>query len=182
MPSSKTNQFDGGCAPPNPAPLAAAGVRGELRINATRWQTTSRAADCLNNVIAADFAGTLQCDAYLAYASFVKKHPRNIKLAGCWAHTRRNFYEAREQAPQRCGWILRQIAHLYRIEENLRRSQAGPKKRAALRSSQSRPICQRLLPGSGPFQKVAPLSAAQRFWPGHRLRALQLAATWCLSR
>ncbi len=27
-----TNRFDGGCAPPNPAPLAAAGVRGELSI------------------------------------------------------------------------------------------------------------------------------------------------------
>jgi len=26
---STTNQFDGGYAPPNPAPLAAAGVRGE---------------------------------------------------------------------------------------------------------------------------------------------------------
>jgi hypothetical protein len=26
----KTDQFAGGCAPPNPAPLAAAGVRGEL--------------------------------------------------------------------------------------------------------------------------------------------------------
>ena len=25
----KTNRFDGGCAPPNPAPLAAAGVRGD---------------------------------------------------------------------------------------------------------------------------------------------------------
>ena len=25
-----TDQFDGGYAPPNPAPLAAAGVRGEL--------------------------------------------------------------------------------------------------------------------------------------------------------
>jgi putative transposase len=36
---SRTNRFDGGCAPPNPAPLAAAGVRGELRINATRWPT-----------------------------------------------------------------------------------------------------------------------------------------------
>ncbi|MGB7838215.1 MAG: integrase core domain-containing protein [Terrimicrobiaceae bacterium] len=35
---SRTNRFDGGCAPPNPAPLAAAGVRGEL-IKATRWQT-----------------------------------------------------------------------------------------------------------------------------------------------
>ncbi len=35
----KTYRFDGRCAPPNSAPLAAAGVRGELRINATRWQT-----------------------------------------------------------------------------------------------------------------------------------------------
>ena len=107
------------------------------------WET-SRAADCLKKVIAADFQGTLQCDAYVAYASFVKKHERNITLAGCWAHVRRNFYEAREQAPQRCGWILRQIGHLYRIEDTLRRSRAGPKKRAAVRMSQSRPICQRL--------------------------------------
>jgi putative transposase len=38
----KTNRFDGGCAPPNPAPLAAAGVRGELRTNATRWQTNEK--------------------------------------------------------------------------------------------------------------------------------------------
>jgi transposase len=117
-----------------------------------RWET-SRAAECLKNVIAADFAGTLQCDAYLAYGSFVKKHPRSIKLAGCWAHARRNFYEAREQAPQRCGWILRQIAHLYRIEENLRRSQAGPRKRAAVRSSQSRLICQRLYRALVVFKK-----------------------------
>jgi hypothetical protein len=26
---SRSDWFDGGCAPPNPAPLAAAGVRGE---------------------------------------------------------------------------------------------------------------------------------------------------------
>ena len=107
------------------------------------WET-SRGADCLKNVIAADFQGTLQCDAYVAYGSFVKKHKHNITLAGCWAHARRNFYEAREQAPQRCGWILRQIGHLYRIEENLRCTKAGPRKRAAVRMSQSRPICQRL--------------------------------------
>jgi transposase len=107
------------------------------------WET-SRGADCLKNVIPADFQGTLQCDAYVAYGSFVKKHQGHITLAGCWAHARRNFYEAREQAPQRCGWILRQIGHLYRIEENLRRSKAGPNKRAAVRMSQSRPICQRL--------------------------------------
>ena len=145
------------------------------------WET-SRGADCLKNVIAANFQGTLQCDAYVAYASFVKNHARQITLAGCWAHARRNFYEAREQAPQRCGWILRQIAHLYRIEENLRRSGAGPRKRAAVRLSQSRPICQRLHRALVLFKKSAPLSAAQRFWPSHRLRALQLAVAWCLSR
>ena len=36
------NRFDGGYAPPNPAPLAAAGVRGELWIKATRWQTNEK--------------------------------------------------------------------------------------------------------------------------------------------
>ena len=33
-----TNQFDGGCAPPNPAPLAAAGVRGEQRGILPPWR------------------------------------------------------------------------------------------------------------------------------------------------
>ncbi|HEY5812429.1 MAG TPA: integrase core domain-containing protein, partial [Terrimicrobiaceae bacterium] len=32
----KTNRSDGGYAPPNPTPLAAAGVRGELTSNATK--------------------------------------------------------------------------------------------------------------------------------------------------
>ena len=35
----KTNRLVGDCAPPNPAPLAVAGVRGGTRINVTRWQT-----------------------------------------------------------------------------------------------------------------------------------------------
>ena len=39
---TQMNRFDAGCALPNPAPLAAAGVRGELRINATRWQTNEK--------------------------------------------------------------------------------------------------------------------------------------------
>jgi putative transposase len=35
----RTNWFDGSCAPPNPAPLAAAGVRGGTQKQRTRWQT-----------------------------------------------------------------------------------------------------------------------------------------------
>jgi Transposase IS66 family len=60
------------------------------------WET-SRGPDSLKNVIATDFQGT---DAYVAYRSLVKKHEGNITLAGCWAHPRRNFYEARG-APRR---------------------------------------------------------------------------------
>jgi hypothetical protein len=130
-----------------------------------QWHT-SRAADCLNKVIPGDFKGTVQCDGYAAYASFAKGKG-GIELAGCWAHVRRKFFEARDLDPRIMGWVLRQIGHLYRIEATLRDSRAGPRLRAAVRAHQSRPICQRLhrllsqlkykgryLPKSGPGQAV----------------------------
>jgi transposase InsO family protein len=40
--AAQTNQSDGGCAPPNPAPLAAAGVRGEQGATALGRQTTNK--------------------------------------------------------------------------------------------------------------------------------------------
>ena len=107
------------------------------------WQT-SRAAACLDNVIAADFTGTLQCDGYSAYPAFAERRAGKVTLAGCWAHARRKFHEALEQAPRTAGWIVRQIAHLYRIEKELRRRRAGPRLRAAVRTHQSRPIVARL--------------------------------------
>jgi hypothetical protein len=87
----------------------------------------------------------LQCDAYAAYESFARKRTgAPITLAGCWAHTRRGFFEAREQAPQQTFFILRQIRHLYRIEAKLRRQKAGPALRLARRTSESRAIYRRL--------------------------------------
>ena len=65
-------------------------------------------------------------------------------LAGCWAHARRGFFEAKESAPKEAGWILVQIRHLYQIEEELRQQRAGVALRDAFRSSQSRPIVQRI--------------------------------------
>lgn len=109
---------------------------------AYHWET-SRGAHCLDKIIAPDFRGTIQCDAYAAYASFARRK-EDIALAGCWAHTRRAFFEAREQAPQRAGWILRQIGHLYRVEEDLRHSHAGPRLRAARRASDSTAIHRRI--------------------------------------
>ena len=111
-----------------------------------RWET-SRAANCLENVIPVDFSGTIQSDGYAAYPAFAKSHPGEINLVGCWAHARRKFYDARDQAPQHAGFILRQIAALYRVEARLRKSgtrPTSPKLRALARSFESRPIVNRI--------------------------------------
>lgn len=108
-----------------------------------RWET-SRAAACLDNIIPVDFKGTVQCDGYSAYRSFAQGRNGTIELAGCWAHVRRKFHEALEQAPKTAGWLLRQIQHLYRVEARLREQKAGPELRAALRASESKPTIERL--------------------------------------
>ncbi len=107
-----------------------------------QWET-SRAAACVGNLLPADFTGTLQCDGYGAYPVFVRNHPHPVVLAGCWAHVRRKFHEARDQSPKLSGWFLRQIQHLYRVEAELRESQAGARLRAAVRAAQSRLVVQR---------------------------------------
>lgn len=107
------------------------------------WHT-SRAAACLDTIIPVDFKGTVQCDGYAAYPSFAGSRQGAIVLAGCWAHARRGFYEAREQAPKVSGWFLRQIQNLYRIESVLRDQKAGPALRQAVRAHQSRPIVERI--------------------------------------
>jgi transposase len=107
------------------------------------WQT-SRAAACLENIIPVDFNGTIQCDGYAAYGAFAQTREGTITLAGCWAHARRKFHEAIDQAPRQAGWIIRQIQHLYRVEQELRECQAGPRLHLAVRAHQSRPIHQRI--------------------------------------
>jgi hypothetical protein len=84
--------------------------------------------------------GTVQCDGDAAYPSFAKQSEGRIALAACWAHARRKFHEATESNPQQAGWILLQIQHLYRIEKQLRKAKAVPKRRQAVGASQSRMI------------------------------------------
>jgi transposase len=107
------------------------------------WET-SRGSQCLSKIIPANFRGTLQTDGYAAYAKFARESQGRIDLAGCWAHARRKFHEAREQAPQMVGFIIRQMQLLYRIEKKLRLSGAGSNMRASARAAQSRPIYNRL--------------------------------------
>ena len=71
-----------------------------------RWET-SRAAECLGNIIPVDFKGTVQCDGYSAYRAFANRRHGTIAWAGCWAHVRRKFHEALEQSPKTAGWMMR---------------------------------------------------------------------------
>lgn len=108
------------------------------------WWNTSRAASCLDVIVPVDFKGKVQCDGYPAYPCFAEGRHGAVTLAGCWAHIRRKFYEAREQSPRVSGWFLHQIQNLYRIESVLRDNQAGPALREAVRAHQSRPIVERI--------------------------------------
>ena len=112
------------------------------------WHT-SRAAACLESIVPSGFRGTVQCDAYAAYPAFVRGHnaaagAEAITLAGCWAHARRGFIEARESEPRTVGWLLRQIAALYQIEAHLRACRAGPRLRQAVRAAHSVPLMRRI--------------------------------------
>lgn len=107
------------------------------------WQT-SRAATVLEKIIPANFAGIIQCDGYEAYDCFARNRGEKIALAGCLAHVRRKFYEARETAPKVAGWFLKHFQNLYALEEQLRKARAGPRLRQAERTSLSRPVLARL--------------------------------------
>ena len=138
------------------------------------WET-SRAAACLENIVPQTFSGKVQCDGYSGYRAFANGRKGAVELAGCWAHVRRKFYEALEQSPRVAGWVVRQIQHLYRIEEQLRQQLAGPRLRQALRASQSQPIVQRIqravirLKGSGRYLPQSLLGQAMDYtlnqWP-----------------
>ena len=82
------------------------------------------------------FGGILQVDGYGAYAALARRH-QQIRLAFCWAHVRRKFYELAESSPVAAD-VLRRIASLYAIEDEIRGLSADERRRA--RDQRSRPL------------------------------------------
>jgi transposase len=83
-----------------------------------------------------DFAGILQVDGFGGYAALARRR-QQIRLAFCWAHVRRKFYELADTSPVATE-ALRRIALLYAIEDDVRGSLA--KQRQAARAERSRAI------------------------------------------
>jgi len=70
--------------------------------------------------ILSEFAGILQTDGYAAYLQFADKD--KLRLAACMAHARRKFFEAKEENPDVCNFVLSKISKLYDIERNIKES------------------------------------------------------------
>jgi hypothetical protein len=109
-----------------------------------QWHTR-RGAACLQSLVPEDFAGIIQCDGYQVYETFAAGSARagKITLAGCLAHARRKFFEAKAEGedPQ---WVLSQMQQLYQIEARLREARAGPQVVLAERQAHSAPIMKRI--------------------------------------
>lgn len=103
----------------------------------------SRSSDCLTKMLS-KFTGQLQSDGYSGYDAFYGK-PLNQKLragverAGCWAHARRKFFEARAESPL-AAQALTDIQKLYRVEADLREQEADDALRLTARQRESLPI------------------------------------------
>lgn len=94
--------------------------------------------------ILADYAGVLQVDGWGGFKRLGGKQDAApddagaVTLAFCWSHGRRQFFEIHQssQSPI-AGEVLRRIAELYRIEDEIRGQ--PPDARRAVRHDRSRP-------------------------------------------
>lgn len=107
----------------------------------------------------ARFEGVLHVDGYAGFERLTANG--KIKLAACWAHTRRKFYEIAEaEVTPLATEALRRIAMLYAVEELVRGQ--SPAHRLAVRRARSKPIVDALqswleatLPSLPPRGKLA---------------------------
>ena len=85
-----------------------------------------------------NFAGIVQTDGYAAYNQFENR--AEIRLAACMAHARRKFFEAKDENPAVCNFILSKIGELYDIERDIREDELSLEEILKLRQEKSAPI------------------------------------------
>src|SRR3982751_277089 len=91
-----------------------------------------------------DFRGILQVDGYSGFKSLLENRPPGeVRLAFCWAHCRRRFYEIhRATGSPLAEEALHRIAELYKVETEGRGRSA--RERRAARQERSKPIVEAL--------------------------------------
>src|SRR5215217_68971 len=92
----------------------------------------------------AEFTGVLQVDGYSGFKSLLENRPPGeVRLAFCWAHCRRRFYEIHQATGSPLAEeALGRIRELYAIEAEIRGRSAEA--RRAVRQERSKPIVEAL--------------------------------------
>jgi transposase len=90
----------------------------------------------------AGFQGFLQTDAYSSYESIVRESAGKIMAVGCWAHARRDFFDARLHYAREAHYVLSLIGQLYDVEDEI--AGRGDAERLAERQARSVPVLTRL--------------------------------------
>src|SRR5664279_4497683 len=89
------------------------------------------------------FKGILQVDGYAGYRKLADRG--DVRLAFCWSHVRRGFYELAVSGPAPiASEALERIAGLYAAEKDIRGR--SPEERRTVRSQKSRPLIDALEP------------------------------------
>src|SRR3981081_1817624 len=83
------------------------------------------------------FKGILQVDGYAGYRKLADRG--DVRLAFCWSHVRRHFYELATPGPSPiASEALEHVAALYSVEKDIRGR--NPEERQTVRSLKSRPL------------------------------------------
>jgi transposase len=89
------------------------------------------------------FSGVLQVDGYGGYRALAQTG--EVRLAFCWSHVRRRFYELAAAGPAPiAAQALQRIGELYAVEADIRGRPAD--ERRAVRQDRSRPVIEALEP------------------------------------
>jgi hypothetical protein len=122
----------------------------------------------------AAFRGVLQVDGYAGFKRLAgDRSDDSVKLAFCWAHMRRPFFEFYESTKSPlAGHVLARIRELYAIEAEIRGHPADHRQR--VRQARSRPIVDALhawlqeqIPRVSAVSELAKaMRYAIRHWPG----------------
>jgi transposase len=111
----------------------------------------TRSGQVAIDFIGKNYHGYVQTDDFSGYSRFEGK--KHIVHMGCWAHSRRKFYDVvkvktkhrgkRQNPKSLADEAIRQIRQLYEIEKQARNQSLGPDQIKALRQSRSKPVLDR---------------------------------------
>ena len=100
--------------------------------------------DRLYELIPESYNGRLQTDGYSGYDGYVERNPERFIHLYCWAHVRREFYDAAVAGCGKAAIVVRLIGLLYAEEDALRKAKAVPALREARRAASSMMISRRI--------------------------------------